>query len=631
MGTDTFGVLAGSGVMVRDEVLGVRRRSPSHDKVGRVGWQFRELLESAPADFSKVDRSDPWWREQLDPRVGAALVAEALLAGDLPQEAEAARRGRAERRAENGEPPVTEPDPPEPFARRVLCGVIARPEPLGIARMVMLDTAELASYDRVLLVKAWDAALAWLHAQRLEAAALVAGEATVDSSGSYEIGTEEVRLALTMTRREADAIVDLARALHKRLPETKAALERGAISVEHARIVFRGTEQCTDLECALIEAGLARSGALPAAGKRTDRTTASLRDSVRRQVLRIRGPEPDEDRARAAARRNVRVDDAGDGMTDVVINTPAVGGQTIWLAIDARARAMREHAKRQGIDDQRGISAWRADAAVDLASAYLNGGTAAVSALGTADATAADTLNAPDDKPASNNPLLPAVPEGQEPLPGLAAVRDVLAAGPQVQVPWTGAPTAHGRAVLPVLVVLADSLLDPDGEAGSEPALLRGHGPVPAQVARDLILAEKHWRIALVDKHHQLLTVDTYEPTQAIRDWAMTKYERCSTPGCTNPAIRCDLDHEQAHAQGGSTSADNLPPRCRFCHILKTKGMTSIDTEDDETGQTRRVLRMPSGHTYPLADPPLTEQETLDAVADSTGCGGGGRGEEPPF
>ncbi|MGN6242536.1 MAG: DUF222 domain-containing protein [Motilibacteraceae bacterium] len=622
--TDTFGVLAGSGVMVRAEVLGVRRRSVFADKVGRVGWQFRELLGSAPADFSTVDRSDPWWRQVLDPRVGAALVAEGILAGDLPPEQEAARRGRAERRAENGEPPLVEQDPPEPFARRILRGVIAQPDPLGVARMAMLDTQELASYDRVLLVKAWDAALAWLHAQRLDAAALVAGEPTVDASGSYEIGTEEVRLALTLTRREADALVDLARALNSRLPVTKAALERGAISVEHARIVFRGTEQCTDTECGLIEAGLARSGALPARGKRTDRTTASLRDSVRRQVLRVRGPEPDEDRARAAGRRHVRVDDAGDGMTDVVINTPAVGGQTIWLAIDARARAMREHAKRQGLDDQRGIAAWRADAAVDLASAYLNGGAQAITQLGAEDATALA------DKPAVTNPLLPAVPEGQEPLPGLAAVQDVLAAAPQVPVPWTGAPTAHGRAVLPVVVIPAEALFATDGQNASEPGLLRGHGPVPADVARDLVLAEKRWRIALVDKHHQLLAVDTYEPTQAIRDWAMTKHERCSTQGCGNPAIRCDLDHEKAHADGGPTAATNLPPRCRFCHILKTMGVTSIDTEHDEHGETRRVLRMPSGHTYPLADPPLTEHETVDGEAGSS-WGSAGQDETAPF
>ncbi|HEU4674739.1 MAG TPA: HNH endonuclease signature motif containing protein, partial [Motilibacteraceae bacterium] len=105
---------------------------------------------------------------------------------------------------------------------------------------------------------------------------------------------------------------------------------------------------------------------------------------------------------------------------------------------------------------------------------------------------------------------------------------------------------------------------------------------------------------------------------------------RCSTPGCTNPAIRCDLDHEQAHGQGGPTSADNLPPRCRFCHQLKTMGITSIDTEHDETGETRRVLRMPSGHTYPLVDPPLTEQDTVDGDTTS-GWGGVGPDEEPPF
>ncbi|MGN6330829.1 MAG: HNH endonuclease signature motif containing protein, partial [Motilibacteraceae bacterium] len=126
--------------------------------------------------------------------------------------------------------------------------------------------------------------------------------------------------------------------------------------------------------------------------------------------------------------------------------------------------------------------------------------------------------------------------------------------------------------------------------------------------------------------------VDTYEPSQAIRDFAMTKYERCSTPGCTNPATRCDLDHEKAHADGGATAADNLPPRCRFCHILKTMGITSIDSERDEHGETRRVLRMPSGHTYPLTDPPLTEQGTLDAPGDTaTGWAGGDQDEEIPF
>ncbi|RNI25341.1 HNH endonuclease signature motif containing protein [Flexivirga caeni] len=60
----------------------------------------------------------------------------------------------------------------------------------------------------------------------------------------------------------------------------------------------------------------------------------------------------------------------------------------------------------------------------------------------------------------------------------------------------------------------------------------------------------------------------SYRPTAAIRRLVVTRDQHCRFPGCTMPAVRCDLDHVIAWP-GGITAAINLHCLCRHHHRAK--------------------------------------------------------------
>ncbi len=64
--------------------------------------------------------------------------------------------------------------------------------------------------------------------------------------------------------------------------------------------------------------------------------------------------------------------------------------------------------------------------------------------------------------------------------------------------------------------------------------------------------------------------VDSYEIPDRIARQVKLRDHHCVFPHCSRPAARCDLDHLQPHADGGSTCPCNLAPLCRGHHRLKT-------------------------------------------------------------
>jgi hypothetical protein len=64
--------------------------------------------------------------------------------------------------------------------------------------------------------------------------------------------------------------------------------------------------------------------------------------------------------------------------------------------------------------------------------------------------------------------------------------------------------------------------------------------------------------------------VDRYRPTPAQRRFVTVRDRTCRHPGCGRPVARVDLDHVDAHADGGPTDCDNLCCLCRRHHRLKT-------------------------------------------------------------
>jgi len=75
-----------------------------------------------------------------------------------------------------------------------------------------------------------------------------------------------------------------------------------------------------------------------------------------------------------------------------------------------------------------------------------------------------------------------------------------------------------------------------------------------------------------VNGSHQ---VDSYEIPDRIRRQVTDRDHHCVYPYCTRPAEACDLDHIEAYADGGETSTDNLAPKCRGHHRMKTAGRAS--------------------------------------------------------
>jgi len=75
--------------------------------------------------------------------------------------------------------------------------------------------------------------------------------------------------------------------------------------------------------------------------------------------------------------------------------------------------------------------------------------------------------------------------------------------------------------------------------------------------------------------------VPTAEQSRYVHAAALPE---CTHPGCTVPAVRCDLDHQVPHGAGGPTCECNLRPRCRKHHQCRTHyGWTVQPITDDPT------------------------------------------------
>ena len=118
------------------------------------------------------------------------------------------------------EPPEEDriPEPPE------WAGGPASLECLG--QLVALDVNELDPLTQVRYLRRLDAHVAWLESLRNEAMVVVAGA----EPGSEDEGREEVAAVLRLAPATAHRRIEVARALANRLPLTREALRRGAVS-----------------------------------------------------------------------------------------------------------------------------------------------------------------------------------------------------------------------------------------------------------------------------------------------------------------------------------------------------------------------------------------------------------------
>lgn len=139
-------------------------------------------------------------------------------------------------------------------------------------------------------------------------------------------------------------------------------------------------------------------------------------------------------------------------------------------------------------------------------------------------------------------------------------------------LPHGALPELQGRRPSIQVVVSADTLLGLD----DEPADLAGYGPITAETARQLAAdSSATWRRLLTDPDTgQLLdiSVDSYRPSQRLRDFVAARDGVCSFPTCNQPGYRCEYEHITPYGSGGQTC------RCNGALACKRHNLCKIDT-----------------------------------------------------
>ena len=124
-----------------------------------------------------------------------------------------------------------------------------------------------------------------------------------------------------------------------------------------------------------------------------------------------------------------------------------------------------------------------------------------------------------------------------------------------------------------------------DGD--DEPAILIGHGPIPAPLARQLIRTAsphlKAWirRLYTDPDTGHLINGDANRRdfSHAARQFLIARDHTCRTPWCDAP-IRHN-DHITAHTNGGPTRISNGQGACEACNYTKEAPGWSAATDPD--------------------------------------------------
>ncbi|GGR52003.1 hypothetical protein J2S40_000607 [Nocardioides luteus] len=149
------------------------------------------------------------------------------------------------------------------------------------------------------------------------------------------------------------------------------------------------------------------------------------------------------------------------------------------------------------------------------------------------------------------------------------------------------------------VVMTADSL----ASNANQPAMAEGYGPVPAAWAREALTdAEVFVRRLLTDPTGKLIAMESKarKAPDGLAEFITTRDEgTCRTNGCDAP-IR-NIDHVERHADGGTTSAENLQGLCERCNQAKeSPGWQSRPNPD---GSITTIT--PTGHNYTSPPPDL--------------------------
>ncbi|GAA3889104.1 hypothetical protein GCM10022381_33630 [Leifsonia kafniensis] len=353
-----------------------------------------------------------------------------------------------------------------------------------------------------------------------------------------QVFVREIGALLGAPQPTASRLIDESQALVHELPGTLAALENGAISYQHARVIIDQARILpADVRAAFEQAVLPDALRLPASQLR--RKAVALRERMH--------PDSIIARTRAAvAERRLAFEAAPDGMAWLHLFGPAADVQAAFTRVDAVAR------RRQGPTEPRTLTQLRADVAIEL----LHDG----------------ELFEPGEITAELQQLLDDASAGGGGSAGAGGADGAAggAGGGAAGAKRTKRRSKARRGIRPTVIVTVPvfTLMG----LSDEPATLDGYGPIDPDTARELCAKAPSFLRLMVNPETGVplsLGREHYRVPKDLRIWLQTRDGTCRGVNCGQPAATSEIDHTRAFAHGGPTDAHNLAHLCKACHRLK--------------------------------------------------------------
>ncbi len=367
--------------------------------------------------------------------------------------------------------------------------------------------------------------------------------------------SSEIGAALRLSDRAVQRRMDAAAELASDYPRTLAALEAGPINAGHVRVITdAGSILPTETRAVFETHALARCEA---------QTPGRAKRAIEMLAQRLHPRSFTERHLEARERRGVSITPLGEGMSHLGIDAPTVLVDAAYDRATRMARALLD---------------LRAQAAARVRDARASGREPDPADLTlTSDTRTTDQLRA--DLMADL--LLTGNPGADAALPGDGAGT-------------LGAIRAQIQVVVPALSLIG---------AAHDAADLAGRSPIDADTARRLSGGNTEWRRILTDPiDGRVLASDRRLAPPDLRRWVQARDQHCRFPGCTTPAIRCEIDHVVDWAKGGPTAADNLQALCQRHHSMKQFTAWRVSLLDHGVIS----WTSPLGHTYTdHASPPV--------------------------
>ena len=230
------------------------------------------------------------------------------------------------------------------------------PGPLLGVILAAIDVNDLPGYDRIVVLRAHQRMASHYQAQIYRDMAAVTdhfSELDDDLQLSVESAAAEIRAALRLTRRAADAELEYALDLHLRLPRLRDALSAGDVDVRRAKVILHAT-------CHL-PIGVARNVVEEILPVAPTLTTGQLGARLRKLCIDVDPDDARERYATAVEERRVTSQPTESGTANLFgLDLPPHRVAAAMARINELARSLRRPGEARSMDQL------RADVLLDL-------------------------------------------------------------------------------------------------------------------------------------------------------------------------------------------------------------------------------------------------------------------------